>query len=192
MDINNDDYLIEFDDTLTELGASAKRKAKHKVRRKKILKGVGAVATGGVSLAISTRKKKIKPVAKKKKIKPVAKKPTVKVRAVARPVAAPRTSLAMRATAPTLSKQVNTFVSRVEKLSTPKKRIVSLAKKVDKAASIKLKKTKKKPVSKRSKVKLQIFSKLKDLTKKLPVTSPTRVRANKRILFECRQMGPYA
>lgn len=69
-----------------------------------------------------------------------------------------------------------------------KAKILELASRADKLAAQKLAKAKTKPQDQRSKFKLQIFSKLKDLSSAMPVTSPTRMNVNKRIILAC---SPY-
>lgn len=229
------------------------RKAKRKERRKKILRGVGAVATGGVSLAVSKKAPKAlrkigkglavvatggaagavmvaKKVAKKRKAVKAAKKvaaarsglpprssakvrPPV-VRAAVTPVRAQakaklrNIAKAAKFVAPLAPHLKSATVAYEPKLpaaevlgkplaeTLPSDRaekfansLQTLAARVDKAACDAVQTAKSKARDKRSRLKLQLFTKLKHLTSKLPVTHPTRLGANGQIVLHCRQMG---
>ncbi len=191
------------------------KKTQRKERRKKILsrkgspalkklgKGIAAVATGGASLAIQKLKnkksakkavtiaKKAIQVAKKSpalapKVMPIAKKAmNIAVSLPKAPVfSTPSFS------APIVGKAKLFKEKTFKQFSRPKKAKAKLAVVLDKVAEVSLNKAK--PKTKRSKVKFNIFSKLKHLSKKLPVASKTRAKVNKRILMECRRLGPYS
>lgn len=173
-----------------ELGVSAKRKK----RRKKILRGLGAVATGGVSLAIKPLAKKAIKVAKKAiKTAKSTQRPVAKAKAIV--VAKKAVKIAKKVNNIPVVGKANLFKINVKKFASapvPAPTAVKLAAvKLDILTTKSLKEAHAKPVSKRSKLKFNLFSKLKHLSAKLPVDSITRVNANKRILFECQKLGPY-